>query len=140
VPTFKYASLYQQVPDAEKPCPPSQAKGRERPGFHFVFSPPVDARSFQVHALKLGNRFGQKGCCSDCGVSFFETEEQARVAFAKFMKSFRQFNIRSGDHLARIDLQNDHGAQTDTDDKGHFDLHEYAGVDLVPLVVVIGPL
>jgi hypothetical protein len=70
----------------------------------------------------------------------FETEEQARAAFAKYERDFKNFRIRNGDHLGEIALKKNHGVQTDSDEEGHFDLHEYAGVDLIPLVVLRGQL
>ncbi len=138
MPAYKYDTLHGQVPDSEKPCPPRQANEAERVGFHFVFVP-VDARSFEVFAPRK-NRFGENGCCSDCAVSMFETEEQARAAFAKYERDFKNFRIRNGDHLGEIALKKNHGVQTDSDEEGHFDLHEYAGVDLIPLVVLRGQL
>jgi hypothetical protein len=136
VSTFKHAALHSQLP-AE--CPPKQSKEADRTAFRYVWKP-IDAKSFYIFAPKLGNRFGKKGTCSDCALSMFETEEQARLYFATVKESHPQIGQKIGDHLAKIALIKAHGVQTTPEDDGHFDLHEYGGVDLVPVAQLIGPL
>ena len=78
--------------------------------------------------------------CSDCGLSLFETEEQARARFANLVKVRPNITKKIGDHLARVALAKAHGVQTNSNEEGHFDLHEYDGVDLARVTALIGPL
>jgi hypothetical protein len=136
VPKFKYATTFLTK---VKDCPPPQAIEAERIAFRFV-SNPIDQSSFEVNAKLIPDRFAESPCCSACGLSMFTTEDEARIFFAKMAEKFRNFRKRSGGHLAEIALTKAHGVQTKPTKNGHFDLHEYVGVNLIPVAKAKGPL
>lgn len=136
MPEFKYVALLDDLPDE---CPPSQAEPTARLAFRFVFDP-LDMRSFEVFATRRPAQFATDPCCSHCALSMFATEEHARAKFAKLMAIRKNIGKLIGDHLAEVTLAEEHGVQTAPNTDGHFDLHEYANVDLAPVTIMIGPL
>jgi len=70
----------------------------------------------------------------------FETEDQARAEFKGLLENHPNIRKLIGDHLARVALHREHGRQTETDETGHFDLHEYDGVNLVTVSLIVGTL
>jgi len=70
----------------------------------------------------------------------FTTEVQARARFAELEEKTREIRKTVGTHLAVVALSPAHGVQTLESLTGHFDLHEYEGVDLVSVSTVVEKL
>jgi hypothetical protein len=110
----------------------------QRRGYRWVFNP-IDGTSFQVVAQKTANRF-KVPPCEAYALSLYETEEQARAAFAKQLEKNPDIRQDLGTHIAEIALAEDHGLQTQSNSIGHFGLHEFQGVDLVAVARLMKPL
>jgi hypothetical protein len=131
---WKYASYLATFSD----CPSRDAKPRERMAFRFVWNPLAQS-SFIPVAFRPPRRANRLSC-SHYGLSMFATEAQARTRFAELEEKFPEIRKTAGTHLACVSLTVDHGVQTHENSAGHFDLHEFKGVDLVAFSSVVGLL
>lgn len=131
---FKYAQSLVDFSD----CPPASARRLERIGFRFVWNP-VDSKSFSPVALQpRANR--RPLSCSSFGLSMFVSAAQARARFASLEAKVHGAREKFGDHLAAVELMPEHGLQTLEDLNGHFDLHEFVGVDLPQVARIVEKL
>lgn len=133
-PEWKYATYLASLSG----CPPTGAQPCERNAFRFV-SDPIDGNSFVPAALGPRRRTNRLSC-SHYGLSMFTTEPHARARFAELEEKFYEIRKTLGTHLACVALTSDHGVQTAASASGHFDLHEYKDVDLVPVSSIVSPL
>ena len=127
---FKYDANIQLI----KGCPPNAAKEAHGIAYRFVFNP-LDGKSFLPPALvRRVNRPRTKWECSDWALSMFESRQAALRYFADLARKSPLIRKTLGDHIATVRLTvrlaKAHGRQTAADKDGHFDLHEYVGVDL----------
>ncbi len=135
MPAFKYATYIARVAE----CPPTSATEGTRRAYRFVFNP-VDAESFKPTAISVPKRFEKKPCCTDCAVSLYESEEDARDAFAELLENHSKIREKVGDSLGMFNVLPEHGPHTAPDHTGHFDLFEYVNVDLAAVTSVVGTL
>ena len=68
--------------------------------------------------------------CSSWALSMFLSEQHATNFFKKLEITVKNARKTLGDHVAELSLTANHGFQTTADNKGHFDLHEFDGVNL----------
>lgn len=111
----------------------------ERIGYRFVFDP-IDARSFEIPAQRDTDRWEDNPTCPQCALSMYTTIEAAKAAFRKLLEKHPKIAGLLGGHIAEVGLLPAHGVQTNPNSLGHFALHEYDGVDLVPIAVPRGSL
>jgi hypothetical protein len=78
-------------------------------------------------------------CCSDYALSLFLDREKAEAKHRQLRQSNPNLT-RIGSHLARVEVTEDHGVQTTPNHESHFDLFEFAGVDLSAAARYLGPL
>lgn len=79
--------------------------------------------------------------CASWALSFYETEEDARAAYAGLVESIGETVHREiGTHLARWPIRASDGLRTITDDTGHFDLHEAATVNFSGRMTIVAAL
>ncbi|MEQ8524352.1 hypothetical protein [Gracilimonas sp.] len=79
----------------------------------------------------------------DCGlwaVSFFDTIEQAKSRFKEITKDKTYLYKKLGQNVANGNLSVDDGISCDSNEQGHFDLHEYVGVDLSSKFAIVDSL
>ena len=136
-PEWKYATYLASLSG----CPPADAQLRERDAFRFVWDP-IDQRGFDPVALRSPRRANRPNqpSCSAYGLSMFTTEWQARDRFGELEEKHPEIRKTIGTHLACVALTVAHGVQTPEKSSGHFDLHEYKDVDLVPVSSIVSPL
>lgn len=70
----------------------------------------------------------------------FESADQARAEYARQREKNKKIGEELGSHLAEVSLTVADGVQTKSNARGHFAIHEYAGVNLKTAAVLIGPL
>lgn len=126
---------YQVEISAIKTCPPKSSKVNNM-GYRFVKTP-VNKDSFLPQAMLMPNRFVSANNykkCSSWALSMFLSEQQAVDFFKKLETTVKNLRKTMGDHVAELQLNATHGLQTKADQKGHFDLHEFNGVDLTTAI------
>ena len=134
---LKYASHLSTTSDT---CPPPDALQRSQTCYRWV-KDPLDGTSFVPPALMAGHPAASERTpkCTEFGLSMFETATHARTAYARITKRHPRFAERVGTHLAELKIELTHGVQSKAR-KGHFDLHEFDGVDLCKVATVVGLL
>lgn len=128
---YKYAIKFVDLPD----CPPSTCIPATGQAFRFCFDP-LRSESFQPTADEDNPDAG----CSEWGLSMYTSEAKARKRFERLTSRYPGIRERIGTHLARGSLHTSHGMMSKPHKTGHFNLHEFAGTDLVPAFEIIGPL
>jgi hypothetical protein len=68
----------------------------------------------------------------------FISEATARAKFASVLLNNPEARKTIGTHVASVALSPSHGVQTAPSHAGHFALHEYVGVNLVPASQIVG--
>jgi hypothetical protein len=136
--SWKYEAPLRQIPD----CPASHFAPGVRQCFRFVFSADL-AGSFYPplfrnprRALKLADL--QR--CSGWALSFYATDEQAASELERLRRTNPRIHRTIGESLATGALTTEHGAMDMPDVLGHFDLHEYADVELYASFTVVRSL
>lgn len=131
---LKYAAEINKFSD----CPPVNSSGRSGDAFRFVFTP-VGPDSFIPVALLPSRQGNPVYCCSDWGLSMFDSSASARKRFSALMKKFPNIGKRVGTHLAKGSLTPACGPCTPPK-KGHFDLHPEKGIAVHSLFSIVGVL
>lgn len=108
--------------------------------YRFVFNP-MDAESFKPVA-QLPPRLGSDVtlCCSDWGLSMFESAAKAKKKFAKLVSQHPLLRKRLGTHLAEATLSAAHGICTEPTSSGHFDLHPAHGAAILAAFQIVEEL
>lgn len=132
--SLKYAADLHVITATGESCPPQDAVECTRTGFHWCMEP-MTANCFAPSAAKNPRRLHKehdaKEKCSLWAISMHVSLEASLAAFQDLEKSVPRLRKSVGDHVASGELQPAHGRQTSLDGNGHFDLHEYAAVDLL---------
>ena len=132
---------YQAEISAIKNCPQNSSKGNNM-GYRFVKTP-VNQDSFLPQAKLYPNRFVSANDyikCSSWALSMFLSEQQAIDFFKKLEITARNIRKTLGDHVAELQLTPTHGSQTNANQSGHFDLHEFDGVNLTTAISNTNPI
>ena len=123
-------------------CPPTMCENKNIMGLRFVFSdfhpnnilPPLVINPKRVN----GTRFTKESTkCSGHALSMYNSLDNARKAYAKILKVAKNLPKTAGTHIAEFPISHEDGLVTSCNDEGHFDLHEYEGVDFANRMVVI---
>lgn len=132
--TFKYEAGHEELNSrGGANCPPQGAAGSTLAAFRWVKNP-VSAECLLPQALRNPPRYhkasslGEK--CSCWGLSLFTSLTASQVAFEGLERSFKRARVIFGTHVASGLVDPTIGVCTTPDTRGHFDLHEYAAVDL----------
>jgi hypothetical protein len=67
--------------------------------------------------------------CRACGISVYDSEDQARATHHYLQYGHPNSPIDVGTHIATAQLTETHGESVASDENGHFTFFEYAGVD-----------
>jgi hypothetical protein len=114
-------------------CPPSSCTSESRDSFRFVFNP-LDSKSFLPQGKKSPQRVHKENRnqikCSLLGLSMFSSEKAARDHYIKLREFVTNIDKTIGSHLANGRIESHHGLMSNPSNSGHFDLFEFAGVDL----------
>lgn len=123
-------------------CPPGDA-GAPRDGvaYRFVHAEQTDPRNFLPPAKLSPSRWINRAPeCSDYALSMFLSVAQATRFYDELAQTYKKIRLTIGTHLAEVTLAATDGLATPADPDGHFDLHEYVGVDLQPRSSHIGSM
>lgn len=113
-------------------CPPINAIQNNIDAYRFVKSSIDDNDNFKTH-INLGRLPRQTHTvhikCSHCAISLFNSENAAILKF-KEVGNYSSFKSFEYTHLAKGAISKEDGLCTEMSKEGHFDLHEYIGVEL----------
>lgn len=112
-------------------CPPDNAISKKTEAFRFVHNPGIE-QDFQNHIQRgILPRATRKDAdkCSCCGLSFFLKQKDAIDTYNRIMQLPARKNF-TFTHLSKGLIAKEDGVCTESSDGGHFDLHEFTGVDL----------
>ncbi len=124
---FKYRESFCQI----NPCPPTDAAPGNIKGFRFVFKDRDASENFLPVGIIDPSRAKPKlfeanpsFSCSLFALSFFITQDQARIHFEKLVKNRKSLRKKLGDSIASLDINVVDGVVTKPNIKsGHFDFH-----------------
>jgi len=134
---FKYAEEMALVDN----CPPSNAVARETEAFRYVHEEIGNVRNFLCDCkLNPARKLAENKRCSGLGLSFFDSEENARKAFEYLRERNPKIGKSLGDKLALGHLRSEDGRMSQPNSKGHFDLWEAVGVEFADRFEIIGDL
>ena len=126
---------YETEMAAHTDCPPPQCQAAQGAVCRFVKNPMLPSCF-----LPIGKENPRRArCCSDWGLSMYETESQAKTAHALGCAQWPNFKKKQY-HLAVGTLVPTCGSRTSADQTGHFDLHEFAAADVHALFAISCPL
>ncbi len=138
---FKYQTFMEQL---EGECPPAHFTERETIAFRWVFDEIEDGRNFLPQYFKKPPRFERKGVeikCQAIGLSFYDTEKDAKKRFEKLKTTMTTTSIKKvGTNIATGQISRADGKMGDIDKNGHFTFHEYEGIDFRDKFEIIGGL
>lgn len=125
---LKYAQIINKIED----CPPIKAAPVSADGHRFVHSSITDQRNFLPAAMLNPRRKFKDSheCCSGMALSMFDTKERAKTRYSVLRRMIRSIHQTIGTHLAKGTLTSEDGIATSPTSGGHFDFHEFDGVDL----------
>jgi hypothetical protein len=127
---FKYARFITPLTN----CPPGDCKPADTVAYRFVFDDLNDRRNFAPSFIIEPSRHRPstpaKVCCSGYGLSLYDSLPNAEAAYRKFAANFLKFEERVGTNIAEGNISKTDGVVTPPNHEGHFDLHEYEGVQL----------
>lgn len=132
MPNYKYATNIKAL-DLKVECPPIELIGRNAVIYRYIFDDINHPNNFIPQYLKKPPRvlpFDDVKTCNGFGLSVFETVDQSITFFQVLPERIKK--LLGYTHIAQIDLTTDDGKTTETEASGHFNLHEFEGVDLLP--------
>lgn len=125
---YKYQSELAEIPD----CPPDDARTRRIKAFRYVFEDREHPKNF-LPALKIKPKrkiVGDRERCMAYGLSMFDSFNSAKTRYAQLLKKNPKLWKTLGTHIAEGWLTEADGKTTETDEKGHFTLHEFKETNL----------
>jgi hypothetical protein len=134
---LKYASILSKLTD----CPPAKGAPLKREAFRFVKS--IHNESFLPVGVMNPRRLNHPNaqlCCSSAALSMFTSEGAARAKYKQLCSDHPNFAKIAGNQLAKGELHEQDGVQTEPTKAGHIDLHEYAGSNLLRRFKIVGEL
>lgn len=134
---YKYQDMIDQMPD----CPPNTCTPASGEAFRFVFDN-MQGNSFIPVRLQQPSRIYKNDAqgCSATALSMYESEQQARSAVRAMQLRFKNITQTLGSYLAKGNLSSDLGNRTQSDQHGHFDLHEFKDTQLPAHFEIVGEL
>lgn len=140
----KYSSHLEKL-NLKNECPVNIAKEEDTEAFRFCNKDIKDPDNFLPQAIKAINnnrppirRLTEDDFCDDYALSLFITEEFARKKFNSFTN--RTKDLLGYTHLAKGNIVKTDGRNTPINIHGHFNLHEYMGVNLINRFIMVGKL
>jgi len=133
-PVYKYKEHIEK--HAPKNCPPTQAKEINIVAYRWVRKP-IEVDDFKSHYSldrhppKATEKFHLE--CKYCGLSLFTTIDFAELGLRKAWKR----TTIPYTHIAEGKILESYGVCTSANDDGHFTIHEYAGIDLIPFFKIV---
>lgn len=73
-------------------------------------------------------------CCSSYALSMFVDLDSLVDKARRLSKTFKNFNLKFGDHYAKVNLSAAAGRCTKRNSQGHFDFFEYSAFDPVTAI------
>lgn len=136
---FKYAGDLEKL----KNCPDKEFQPAKRIAHRFTHANPPSSGCF-IPIGKLnpaGNANKDDAfCCCSFALSFYDTEENARAAFAKRLQTNPNAWKRIGQFLAVGELLEADGYCSAPSGTGHFSLHEAEGCELFARFAIVSDL
>ncbi len=124
---YKYLDDIKDITD----CPPTRCTKKNMTAFRFVFEPNTENEWKNFLPPKkispqrpLGND-NDKVKCAGYGLSFFDSENNAKMHYETMSKTRHNVHKSIGTHLAKVSIDQNDGVVTEINNRGHFDLHEY---------------
>lgn len=104
--------------------------------YRIVHEPPEGADFHPVALLDPGRLRGESSaaCCKMWSLSMWESLEKLLDHLARSEKLARKLKKKVGDHVARLELTDDHGWRTEACPRGHFSFYECDSFDPVSVV------
>jgi len=125
-------------------CPPKEFIAKETKAYRWVLDKMEDSSNFLPQYFKNPPRFENKPQvvkCKSLGLSFFSTENQARIRFnvltARMLLSVRN---KIGKNVAEGMIYKKDGLVDLPDKNGHYTLHPFTEENLVNQFEIIGKL
>ena len=126
---YKYLDDIKDITD----CPPTSCTNKNMTAFRFVFEPNTDTENSWKNFLPLKKIFPQRTDlnrndnvkCSAYGLSFFDSENNAKIRYNQLIENHPNIYKNLGTHLAKVSTEQNDGVVKEIDNNGHFDLHEY---------------
>ncbi len=132
---------YQQLIDTVNGCPSDDYTNRARLALRFVkSSPPTEEDFVPIYFQNPKRCLGDIALCAGLGLSFFDSEENARARYTNLAKTCRNIQKTLGGYLATGNLLSTDGTSDDCNTHGHFTFHPMATVVLPPKFSVITAL
>jgi hypothetical protein len=128
-PAFKYAAHLAALRGCPPQCSPTSGQV-----FRVVHDPMV-GRDFEPKGLHPKD--GVAPDCSDWGLSMFTTADALQKRLGPLMRKYRNMINDIGGCIAVGTLTSAHGKATSPSRALHFDLYEFAGVNLAPLFAIV---
>ncbi len=128
----------------EKTCPPNEYTEKNIEAFRWVFDDIQNAENFIPLAKKNPARIlsmDDKSQCKAYSLSMFNSEDAARNRFQflhKIMKD-KAFKLL-GTNIAKGNIEEMHGVNSNSDENGHFSHFHYESVDLTTIFRIIDNL
>ncbi|MDB9309075.1 hypothetical protein PN471_10570 [Aphanizomenon sp. CS-733/32] len=122
---YKYLDDIKDITD----CPPTSCTNKNMTAFRFVFelNTENDWKNFLPSKKISPQRTlrNDKVKCSGYGLSFFDSENNAKMFYETMRERNDNIHKSIGTHLAKVSIDQNDGVVTEINNRGHFDLHEY---------------
>lgn len=141
MPNFKYSININNL-NLKTVCPPETYKGRDEIVFRFAYSDINHPDTFKPQFVKKMPRqlpSDESKTCDGYGLSLFISIESSIFFFNEILNN-RLRQLLGYTHISSGRITTNDGVTTLTDDNGHFNLHEYEGVDLLPNFLIVQPI
>ena len=128
MPEFKYIDLINEVKEMGCNCPPETLLDFDSSlnTYRYIFEGNPKKNHLPNRKTSPRRVLAETQYCSTCGLSCFNTLENALNNFDELIKSIPLIYKSIGDSLALGTLNMGDGQMTEIDNTGHFDLFEYS--------------
>lgn len=146
--TYKYQEYLSQYEN----CPPDDYAELSMSAFRWIFEEGHEKEDnnflpvLSISPKRLNSKMFKNDTvkCEGYALSLFDTLLNAKTVFSKRIKRNKRFGNFVGEFVAEIILENTDGVgsefSTKTNNKGHFNFHEYENTDLSKKIVEIQKL
>jgi hypothetical protein len=138
MPSYKYAAQMARFPD----CPPPN-KSATGVAYRLVHSPMLEDDFLpnpEQQRNKNSDRQQQEESCTSWGLSMFTTSNALQKKFGRLIGKYPHIANDVGDHIAEGALLGTHGVITKPNKENHFNLFEYADVNIAVLFRVVSKI
>ncbi len=128
---LKYKDLIAGLSLNECGCPPDNSTSIDIKTYRYVFENDTKKHNHLPNRKISPKRVLENDLeyCSVCGLSCYNTEENAITFFKNLVNSFPNIPQKIGDSLCVGDLKQNDGVMGEIDSFGHFDFYEYIAFD-----------